>query len=132
MSQGYAKNQHRKEALSLFVKDMIRRSKSHCELCEKSGAKLEIHEIPPIDEQPVFEHCVLICETCSHLLHAPQKANPLHWQCLNKSAWSDIPAVQVVAVRILKQLSKNEPWAKDLLEQLYIAPEIQEWIDQEE
>jgi protein PhnA len=40
--------------------------------------------------------------------------------------WSQVPAVQVLAWRQLKRLSV-EPWAQDLLDMLYLEPELEAW-----
>ncbi len=41
--------------------------------------------------------------------------------------WSDDPAIQVLAARILPKLGTD--WAGDLLEQLYLDDETQAWAD---
>ena len=48
MSMGFQGKFHRQNILSRFAKDLVRRSRSKCELCEKSGAKLEVYELPPL------------------------------------------------------------------------------------
>ena len=68
---------------------------------------------------------VTLCGVC-----APQVAgaelDPKHWYCLQESAWSQEPAVQVLAWRLLKRLP-DEAWARDLLEQLYIDDDVLAW-----
>ncbi|NOQ68955.1 MAG: PhnA protein, partial [Gammaproteobacteria bacterium] len=49
-----------------------------------------------------------------------------HWRCLNDSMWSQIPAVQVIAWRMLSRLSA-EGWPRDLLEMLYLDEETFNW-----
>lgn len=49
-----------------------------------------------------------------------------HWRCLNDSMWSQIPAVQVMAWRMLSRL-KNEGWPQDLLDMLYLEDELLAW-----
>jgi protein PhnA len=53
---------------------------------------------------------------------------PNHWRCLNDSMWSQVPAVQVMAWRVLKKLSV-EPWAQDLLDMLYLEEDVQKWAE---
>ncbi len=43
--------------------------------------------------------------------------------------WSGIPAVQVMAYRILHSI-KNEAWPQEMLEILYLEPEIQKWAEE--
>ena len=43
--------------------------------------------------------------------------------------WSTEPAVQVLAWRTLKKLAAEQTWAQDLLDMLYLEPEVQEWAE---
>jgi len=49
-----------------------------------------------------------------------------HWRCLNESMWSQVPAVQVVAWRMLTRLS-TEGWAQGLRDMLYLDEKTQVW-----
>ena len=128
MSKGSEKHKQRNEAIIYFGKDLVRRSGSHCELCDAHGTKLTIHEVPPVPKVPDFDHCIFVCEACSEQINSPKKIDTNHWRCLNTSAWSQIPAVQVMSVLMLNHLSSHD-WAVELKEQLYLAPEIQEWLE---
>jgi len=129
MSTGYQGKFHRQNMLSRFAKELVRRSRSKCELCEKSGTKLEIYELPPIPENPSSDGCVFICEECQKQIENPKKTIPSHWRCLNNSLWSEVPAVQVVAFRMLHRLAASERWAEELLENAYLDPETEEWAN---
>ena len=102
------------------------RSGSRCELC---GAKdeLAIYEVPP-DSDGTAERCVLVCETCREQIDDPAKVDPNHWRCLNDSMWSQVPAVQVMAWRMLTRLS-SEDWPQPLLDMLYLDDEIRIWAE---
>jgi protein PhnA len=41
--------------------------------------------------------------------------------------WSQVPAVQVVAWRILSQLSQTEAWAQDALDMMYLDEDTMQW-----
>lgn len=128
MSTGFQGKFHRQNVLSRFAKDLVRRSRSKCELCEKGGVKLDVYELPPLEEEPSVEHCIFICEECHKQIATPKKVIPSHWRCLNNALWSEIPVVQVMSVRILRRLAKAEEyWAKELLEHAYLEPHIDEW-----
>ena len=130
MSTGFQGKFHRQNILSRFAKDLVRRSRSKCELCEKSGTKLDVYELPPLEEEPSAEGCIFICEECQKQVVSPKKMIPSHWRCLNHSLWSEIPAVQVVAFRMLSRLAKAEQhWAEELLENAYLDPELEEWAN---
>ncbi len=76
------------------------------------------------------EETVNLCAACRDQLsgEAPLDAN--HLRCLNESAWSQEPVVQVAAWRLLKKLAaEGETWAQDLLDMLYLDPEVQEWAE---
>ncbi len=128
MSTGFQGKFHRQNLLSRFAKGLVRRSRSKCELCDKSGVKLEVYELPPLEEEPSLDGCIFICESCHKQIANPKKMIPSHWRCLNHSLWSEIPAVQVMAVRMLRRLAKaDHRWAVELLEHAYLEPELDEW-----
>lgn len=51
-----------------------------------------------------------------------------HWQCLTTSMWSEDPAVQVTAYRMLKQLA-GQSWAQDALDMMYLDEETLAWAE---
>ena len=102
------------------------RGGSKCELCSASE-KLSVYEVPPANSGDA-EACLLLCNQCKTQLEDPGLVDPNHWRCLNDSMWSPIPAVQVVAWRMLQQL-KSERWPLDLLEMLYLDEETQAWAE---
>lgn len=122
-------DQHRArlDTLSRFGKDLTRRSGSSCELCAASGVKLGIFEVAPAPNEPDFDACIFICETCHEQIDFPKRRDPDHWRCLNTSVWSEVPAVQVQSVLMLRQLLAHD-WARDLEEMLYLPPEIEDWL----
>lgn len=131
MAKGLLKHQERQSALSLLGKDLARRAKSKCEICEASGVPLSIYEVVPVPSEPDYDHCLMLCETCKTQLENPKRLEPNHWRCLTKSIWSQIPAVQVVSLRQLRKLSEKQDWAIEALEHAYIEPEIESWADLE-
>jgi protein PhnA len=123
---GYDDNKLRLEELNSFGKSLARRCKSHCELCGKNTA-LSIYEIPPVDA-PDIEKCIMICSECSEQVNNMDNLDEHYWHCLNETAWSEVPGVQVIACRLLKKLD-SALWAQDLLEQLYLDEEIINWAE---
>jgi protein PhnA len=105
---------------------LLQRSNSTCELCS-ANAKLSVYEIPPVTSVNE-ETSILVCETCQSQINNPSTMDPNHWRCLNDSMWNPLPAVQVMAWRQLKRLG-SESWAHDLLEMLYLEPEVQQWAE---
>ena len=125
MAKGYDVNQERRQALSLFGKDLARRAKSKCELTQASGIPLLTYEIPPVPNDPDFERCLLISEDVLAQLEQPRSLRPGEWRHLNEVIWSDIPAVQAMALRILRHLAPAEPWAQNLIEESYLHPGVE-------
>jgi len=100
------------------------RSESRCELCSATE-NLGAYEIPPSSDGSA-DQCVLICETCREQVEDSEKTDANHWRCLNDSMWSQIPAVQVMAWRMLTRL-RGEGWPQDLLDMLYLDDETLTW-----
>jgi protein PhnA len=133
MSTGFKGKFHRQNMLSRYAKDLVRRSRSHCELCEASGVKLEVYELLPLAEEPFVDGCLFICDECRQQIEKPKKMKPLYWHCLNNALYSDVSAVQVMSFRMLRRLEKaGERWAAELLEHAYLDPALEEWANQAE
>lgn len=129
MAKGLEKHKERMAVLSSFGKDLARRAKSKCELCESSGIKLVPHEVEPVPAEPEFENCIMICESCDEQIKTPRKFRPgEHWRCLAETVWSEEPAVQVMAVRMLKRQANDQAWARETLDGLFLDEEIEEWV----
>ena len=131
MVKGYDQNQERKKILSSFGKDLTRRSGSKCELCKAGNVSLSVCEVSPVSTEPDYDACIFVCEDCRKGIKNPKKIGSGHWRCLNEAVWSDVPAVKVVSVRILKSLEDSEPWVHDLLDEVYLSPEEEEWVQKE-
>lgn len=106
--------------------ELTARSESKCELCSSEGG-LDIYDVPPNSKENA-DTSLLLCPTCLTQLENPDQVDANHWRCLNDSMWSPVPAVQVVAWRMLTQLS-SEGWPLDLLEMLYLDDETQVWAE---
>ena len=107
-------------------KALQERSESKCELCGATD-NLSVYEIPP-SSNGSEDQCVLVCNTCREQIDNPEKTDANHWHCLNDSMWSQIPAVQVMAWRMLTRLSA-EGWPQDLLDMLYLDDETLAWAN---
>jgi protein PhnA len=100
------------------------RSGGQCELCP-SSEKLGVFQSRP-KESENESNCAYLCEFCRSQFDKIDDLTPEHWRCLNNSMWSEHPVVQVLAYRMLSFL-RNEGWAQDLLEQLYLDEENLAW-----
>lgn len=106
-------------------KDLQARSGSTCELCGATE-NLMNYEVTPSQNNGRVDDFVMVCGTCNDQLNNPENVNINHWRCLNDSMWSEVPAVQVVAWRILQRL-KTEGWPQDLLDMLYLDEDTLTW-----
>lgn len=103
---------------------LIERSDNSCELCTATG-NLSIYTVPPADIQNI-DNVILACKTCLDQLEKREQLDVTHWKALGDTMWSEHSAVQVVAWRMLSRL-RNESWAADNLDILYLDEENLEW-----
>lgn len=103
---------------------LLDRSGSACELC-RSTDHLGVYEVPPTSNGGPDE-CVLLCATCQGQIEAPDTTDVHHWRCLNDSMWSSVPAVQVMAWRMLTRL-REEGWPQELLDMMYLDEDTKVW-----
>ena len=102
-----------------------RRSESKCELCGADQLALSVYEVPPVKDAGAQE-CVYLCPACIGPMTDTESLDINHWRCLGDSMWSTVPAVQVVAWRMLTRLNE-ESWAQDLLDMLYLEDDVLAW-----
>jgi protein PhnA len=104
-------------------KELEQRSGAVCELCG-SNKSLQIFAVEPSNNSAA--QSIYACKTCVEQMQDASKMEVNHWRCLNDSMWSPVPAVQVVAWRMLNKL-KREGWPQDLLDMLYLDEETLAW-----
>ena len=95
------------------------RSGNICELCGASEG-LSTFEVAPSDGSA--EQSIHICETCKSQIENPQNLDADHWRCLSDSMWSQVPAVQVMAYRLLSALGDQ-----DQLDMMYLEDDVKSW-----
>jgi protein PhnA len=130
MAKGYDEHRERMSLVNMLGKQLARRSRSHCELCGAGDVPLSVFEVPPEQAEPSADMALFLCEECRSPIDNPRQFNATRWHFLAECVWSDIPAVQVMAVRLLRRLSDTEAWAAGALEDLYLDDEIEEWISE--
>jgi protein PhnA len=87
---------------------------SVCALCAAPDAS-------PVTLAP-GDDVAALCPVCTAALSGDIAPGP-RWRCLGDAIWSEDPATQIAAWRLLTALP-GEPWAADLLETVYLAPEV--------
>jgi len=101
---------------------LLERAGNACELCAATDA-LTAYDVTPEEGSPADVTAVL-CSTCVEQIDGQPQSE--HWQCLSTSMWSQVPAVQVLAWRMLTRLS-SESWAQDLLDMMYLDESLTAW-----
>lgn len=127
MGKGYETHQARVMALQGIGKDLARRAKSKCELTGAAGVPLRPYEVPPVGGAPEIGRTLLVSEACHEVLEHPKRLAGRAWQCLAETVWSELPATQVVAWRMLNQLAKREDWAREVIGEVFLDPEVEAW-----
>ena len=103
------------------------RSGNQCELCS-AAEHLSIYDVPPTASN-LSDREILACETCLNQIEKKEELNANHWQCLSTSMWNENIPVQVVSWRMLNRF-RNESWAADLLDMMYLDDETLDWAKQ--
>lgn len=103
---------------------LLVRSGGKCELCG-NDTEVVICNVPP-DNHPGNE--VVVCQSLLAQIEGREPVNPDEWRFLPEAMWSEVPAVQVLAWRMLNRL-KDESWAADALDILYLDEETLAWAE---
>jgi protein PhnA len=103
---------------------LVVRSGDQCELC-KSVDGLKVYEVPPQNGLSA-DTSIFICAKCLTQVEKKDALDSNHWKCLNETMWSEVAAVQVTAWRMLNRL-RNESWASESLDMLYLTDENLAW-----
>ncbi|MFK5923435.1 MAG: hypothetical protein QM496_14755 [Verrucomicrobiota bacterium] len=83
--------------------------------------------------EPDLEKCLLLCCDCFEQVSEPRRFKAgEQWRFLAQVLWSELPAVQVVAVRMLKRQQDSQQWASSALEQVWLEPEVEAWAGQDD
>jgi len=113
VARGKEQHQARLDAIQLCGKDLARRAKRKCELCEESG-ELRPWDSDP-DVEPSLETLALLCERCRGLADGGS-GDPRTMRFLEQSVWSEEPVVKALAHRVL--LTVDADWARDTIDML--------------
>ncbi|MFT7185586.1 MAG: protein PhnA [Pseudohongiellaceae bacterium] len=107
-------------------KALLERCGGKCELCT-TERELTIFDLPQSAGQGDCE--IMLCNVCQqqYVAHV-EELDANHLRCLSDSMWSPVPAVQILAWRMLKRLDAQS-WAQDLLEMLYLDASLLAWAE---
>ena len=110
--------------MTTLEQSLAARSGNRCELCT-SEVNLSVYVLPPSGDG-TSDDSIHTCEVCIAQLNKQAPLNESHWNCLLTSMWSEHVPVKVVAWRMLQRM-RNETWAADALDMLYLDDEQLAW-----
>lgn len=108
------------------LEDLLQqRSGGRCELCGAMEGT-QPYEVQPQDSRNE-ENTILLCAKCRAQVEKKEELDSAHWRkALPESMWNEVPGVQVIAWRMLNRM-RNESWAADNLDMLYLDEEKLAW-----
>ncbi|WP_231491616.1 alkylphosphonate utilization protein [Pedobacter sp. Leaf170] len=107
-----------------LIQELQKRADNKCELCTAEN-NLYVYEVPPTSNANT-DNSILVCKTCLDQIEKTEQLDANYWKILTETMWSEFPAVQVVAWRMLSRL-RNEGWAADSLDILHLEDETLDW-----
>ena len=111
--------------LKSYEPQLLERAENKCELCNSTD-DISIYQVQPANGIDT-DRCAILCSKCSSQIDGDSDIDETHWFCLNESAWSTVPAVQALALRLLNKIPAD--WANSLADQLYLEDDIREWAE---
>ncbi len=109
----------------MSIQELQSRSGNKCELCEATE-NLKVHEVSKAPDS-IRDLEIYACENCIAQIEKKADLDKSHWQNLLSTAmWSEVPAVQVVAWRMLNRF-RQESWAADNIDMMYLDDEHLAW-----
>ncbi len=109
------KRTKQRAAVGVLGKDLTRRAKGRCELCEsKTGVRP--WELVPFPDEPSMDRTLLACARCREWLEQGE-ARGMEAQVLTQAVWSEEPAIRLAAARLLVASDfSDDPWIRDALD----------------
>jgi hypothetical protein len=115
------KRYKQRPSVGLLGKDLTRRSRGRCELCEGREGAFP-WEVPPFADTPDPSRTLMACRRCREWLEGAE-IRPVEAHFLSSAVWSDEPAVRLAAARLLLAVDDvDDPWVRDALETADVDP----------
>ncbi len=93
------------------------------EVCELCGSSEDVNELAVPQGVEGEDGAVCVCVNCKTQIESGE-LDETHFNCLNDSMWSEVPAVKVMSALLLNKLGRQ-----DLLEMMYFEEAEQAWFD---
>jgi protein PhnA len=103
---------------------LLARANHKCEICESTDT-LSRFDVPTDSDRD--DTAVVVCAACLGQITDEEPLDPTRMFGLQGSIWSEHAAVQVLSWRLLDRLASENVWARELLEQAYLADDVLAW-----
>jgi len=113
MAKGHEKHKARLDAINFHGKDLARRAKRKCELCEEAN-DLRPYDTKP-DDEPELDTLILLCARCRGLADGGD-ADSRTLRFLEGAVWNEHTHIATVARAVLARVDAQ--WARDTLDML--------------
>lgn len=109
----------------MTIQELQQRSDNTCELCGATE-QLSSYEVS-MAPASIHDNNILACATCIAQIDKKADLDKAHWEnALPTAMWSEFPAVQVQAWRMLNRF-RDESWAADSIDMMYLDEEHLNW-----
>ncbi len=107
--------------VGVLGKDLTRRSRGRCELCD-GRVDVRPYELPPFPTDPDPERTLMTCGRCRTWLET-ERIEPIEAHFLSTAIWADVPPVKLAAARLLLAIDDlSDPWLRDAIEAANVDP----------
>jgi hypothetical protein len=107
--------------VGVLGKDLTRRSRGRCELCD-GREDVRPYELPPFPVDPDPERTLMACGRCRTWLET-ERIDPVEARFLSTAIWADVPPVKLAAARLLLAIDDlSDPWLRDAIDAADVDP----------
>lgn len=100
---------------------LLARANDKCELCESVDG-LSRYDVSSDSDRD--DTAVVVCDACLRQITEEEPLDGTRLFGLQGAIWSEHAAVQVLSWRLLDRLAPENAWARELLEQAYLADDV--------
>jgi len=96
---------------------------SRSSICELCGSSEDVNSFEVLPSDGSEEQSIYLCSICKGQIESTE-LDETHFNCLNDSMWSEVPAVAVMSYRLLNMLGRQ-----DLVDMMYMEEDVKAWAD---
>lgn len=122
------KRPKQRAAIGMLGKDLTRRSKGRCELCQSRDG-VRPYELEPFPDEPSMDRALCACERCRDWLDGGEIVS-IEARFLEEAVWSTVRPIRLAAARLLVLADfADDPWVRDGLEAVGYIVETRELVE---